>query len=94
MNSCVREKLSDIFTGHGTITLIIIIIVIIIAIIYISLLHYGDNDDDDEEEEKDVDGLSQQYRIATPGWDGFDATPFRFQQRSEPVGRDVPKFDP
>jgi len=70
--------------------------------IYISLLHYDDNDDDDEddddddeeEEEKDVDGLSQQYRIATPGWDGFDATPFRFQQRSEPVGRDVPKFDP
>ena len=68
MNSCVREKISDIFTGHGTITLIIIIIVIIIAIIYISLLH---DDDDEEEEEKDVDGLSQQYRIATDtrvGW--------------------------
>jgi hypothetical protein len=36
---------------------------------YISLLHY--DDDDEEEEEKDVDGLSQQYRIATDtrvGW--------------------------
>ena len=45
---------------------------------YISLLHYDDDDDDDEEEEEeDVDGLSQQYRIATPGWDAFDA-PFRF----------------
>ena len=70
-------------------------LLLLLLYIYISLLHYGDNDDDDEEEEeKDVDGLSQQYRIATPGWDGFDATPFRFQQRSEPVGRDVPKFDP